>query len=94
MVDLAVKGERPPSLDDRGCGRDSYLDPHVATVSMLANGVLRFVIRADLERLPVTPDLIAAFKRRQLSRIDGDRWRQFFTLMYDAMPYPAIASAA
>jgi hypothetical protein len=54
-----------------------------------SDGALRLVIRADRAPLPVTPDLIAAFKLRQLSRIEGERWRQFFTHMYDAMPYPA-----
>jgi hypothetical protein len=52
-------------------------------------GTTRLILRVSRKPRAVTADVIAAFSRRELSRIEGQHWRSFFTAMYDSMTYPA-----
>jgi hypothetical protein len=52
-------------------------------------GATRLILRVNRSARPVTGDLIDAYKRRELSRVEGKEWLSFFTAIYDSMSYPA-----
>jgi hypothetical protein len=53
-------------------------------------GTTRLILRVSRASRAVTANLIAAYTRRELSRIEGQHWQSFFRAMYDSMTYPAV----